>query len=268
MAERIHVKNAAMRILLFILFLILNIQNASAQISDRFGNDTEWMWEQQKDFARALTHSDREDLIRFASVSALTLLSKGFLDEYLNRITRSYRFPFSDTLFMIDRYYGDKFYTPAGVLLIYTGGLVTDNDFWRDAGRRSAGAYLSTGILTMLIKQLTGRSRPFRNEGPRHYRFWPSDRSGRSFPSGHTSTTFAVSTVMASRDDHVLWKTGWYSAAFLVGAARMYNDQHWFSDVLFGGFMGHAIGTFFSKNEKSNISHKNEPFMLYLTIPF
>ena len=59
-------------------------------------------------------------------------------------------------------------------------------------------------------------------------------------PSGHACVVFAWATVIGDSYD-IGYIT--YPAAFLCGLARIYNNAHWPSDVIIGGF----IGTFIAK---------------------
>lgn len=85
------------------------------------------------------------------------------------------------------------------------------------------------GASTHLVKQGVGRLRP--------------DQSGtNSFPSGHTASAF-----MAAEFLHQEYKetTPWiayagYFVATSTGALRMYNNKHWFSDVVAGAGFGIA----------------------------
>ncbi|WP_421941316.1 phosphatase PAP2 family protein [Pedobacter sp.] len=85
------------------------------------------------------------------------------------------------------------------------------------------------GLSTHLVKQGVGRMRP--------------DFSGiNSFPSGHTASAF-----MAAEFLHQEYKgvNPWisyagYFVATTTGALRMYNNKHWFSDVVAGAGFGIA----------------------------
>jgi len=62
-----------------------------------------------------------------------------------------------------------------------------------------------------------------------------------SFFSAHTSNIFTTATAFAT----CFKKTKWvpvlaYSAAGLVGICRIYNNEHWASDVLAGAACGFA----------------------------
>jgi membrane-associated phospholipid phosphatase len=70
---------------------------------------------------------------------------------------------------------------------------------------------------------------------------WRPDSSDRySFPSGHTATAFAGAEFLRLEynDVSVWYGIGGYAVAALTGYLRMYNDKHWFSDVLAGAGVG------------------------------
>ena len=61
---------------------------------------------------------------------------------------------------------------------------------------------------------------------------------GNSFPSGHTSNTFALATVAT-----LFFRRGWlmYIPAILVACSRVYVGSHWPSDVLVSAFIGTGV---------------------------
>jgi membrane-associated phospholipid phosphatase len=67
------------------------------------------------------------------------------------------------------------------------------------------------------------------------------DDTPYSFPSGHTSTTFATATVLQR---HFGWKVGVpaYGLAAYVGASRIQAKRHYLSDVAFGAALGIVAG--------------------------
>jgi hypothetical protein len=68
----------------------------------------------------------------------------------------------------------------------------------------------------------------------------PSGKSQSSFPSGHTAISFMAAEFLHQEYGQVsLWYTiAGYSMATATGFLRMYNDKHWFSDVLAGAGIG------------------------------
>ena len=85
---------------------------------------------------------------------------------------------------------------------------------------------LSQGI-TAAVKMSVGRDRP--------------DGTEFSFPSGHTSVTFASATVIQR---HFGWKAGIpaYGVAAYVAASRINEQRHFLSDVAFGAAIGIVTG--------------------------
>jgi membrane-associated phospholipid phosphatase len=88
-------------------------------------------------------------------------------------------------------------------------------------------AQIVNGILTQGIKYAARRTRP--------------NGSARSFPSGHTSATFATAAVM---QQHYGWKAAapFYALAGYVGTSRMVDHEHFASDVIFGVALGLVSG--------------------------
>jgi hypothetical protein len=83
------------------------------------------------------------------------------------------------------------------------------------------------GVLTQSLKFAVNRDRP---DGGHH-----------SFPSGHSSATFATATVIL-RDRGVLSSAPFFAAAALVPVARVRTLHHWVSDTVFGAALGIASG--------------------------
>ena len=124
--------------------------------------------------------------------------------------------------------YGSTGKTVAAGVVLWTlakwrdcGGLKTQSE----EGLRSISA---AALVVGPLKLATRRSRP--------------DGSGRlSFPSGHTATAFALSTVLARRHGPRIGLPA-YALAALVPAARIGARKHHFSDAVAGACIGTAAG--------------------------
>ena len=84
-----------------------------------------------------------------------------------------------------------------------------------------------TGVSVYSIKLLTGIERP-------------DGSAFTSFPSGHTATAFMCAEILNQeyKDDSILYGILGYTAAAATGYLRIYNDKHWFSDVVAGAGFG------------------------------
>ena len=127
--------------------------------------------------------------------------------------------------------YGD-IGVPAGLLI---GGIVTNDKQMRDNSLYVASSTAISYGVTLLLKHLVKRRRPF----VQNINIIPVYRAGStSFPSGHASTTFATATALSSAYPK------WYVIApsFLWAGAtsysRMYLGVHYPTDVASGAILG------------------------------
>ncbi|WP_408955122.1 phosphatase PAP2 family protein [Natroniella sp. ANB-PHB2] len=97
------------------------------------------------------------------------------------------------------------------------------------------------GVSVTVLKYAIGKSRP---PEPIEYKPWfsTSSASYRAFPSGHTTTAFALATTIANHYPDYKWYA--YGMATLVGVSRLYTDAHWASDVAAGAGLGYASAKF------------------------
>jgi membrane-associated phospholipid phosphatase len=141
-----------------------------------------------------------------------------------------------------------SFVTGTGLYLI---GRVDGNRRLQALGLHSVEAILLADILGGGIKVVAGRQRPYIDtRNPYNFQLWRGLRSDqyRSFPSGHTITAFAFASTVTRESQfwwpHATWFVGtvFYGGASLVGLSRMYNNQHWASDVMAGAAIGTLVG--------------------------
>ena len=119
----------------------------------------------------------------------------------------------------------------AGVL---AGGLISQNSKVTHAGLRLLFSAALAGAAAEGIK-FVGRERPLENASA-----WDFDpgHADAAFPSGHASLAFAMAASL-SDDIQRTWATvGLYGAATGVAAARVYQQEHWVSDVVGGAALG------------------------------
>jgi membrane-associated phospholipid phosphatase len=107
-------------------------------------------------------------------------------------------------------------------------------------GAAGLAAVIGSGIIVQVIKHLVGRARPRMTVPPWEYIGPSFDSDLHSFPSGHTTTSFALAAVLASRFPRQAWI--FYFIAALVGIGRVVGGSHYPSDVLAGAILGLAVG--------------------------
>lgn len=147
--------------------------------------------------------------------------------------------------------YGDPGVLVAGAALWISGRLSHDNSR-RLIGLRSVEAIVAGGVVTGALKSLAGRARPDQSPGDaRDFRLgrgFGSRGEYQSFPSGHATAAFAFASAVDAewarlRPGRPAWVPAvLYAAAALAGAARVYRDRHWASDVVMGSAVGFVAG--------------------------
>ena len=134
---------------------------------------------------------------------------------------------------------------------LYALGRGSRDGFVAQTGRELVRAVVVSGAITALVKGTVGRARPFAAPGDPDV-FSPghgfTNNSLGSFPSGHTSAAFATATVLARELDARHPGARWFLDALLFGGAtfvgysRVYEQQHWPSDVVAGAAVGAMTG--------------------------
>jgi membrane-associated phospholipid phosphatase len=140
-----------------------------------------------------------------------------------------------------------------GALITSTGlyalGLLTGHRRTQDLGLHTVEAIGLGMVEVEAIKISAGRARP--RVSPNNARnFQPFRGLGnddyKSFPSGHATIAFTFASAVASETQRWWPDSRWilgpilYSSAALTGVSRIYNNEHWASDVMAGA----ALGTF------------------------
>ena len=89
-------------------------------------------------------------------------------------------------------------------------------------------------LATNRAKHIIDRPRPDRD-------LWTDTPGGWGYPSGHTSSAFAVAMVVAALLP-ARWRWVPFALALVVGLARMYVGVHYPMDVIGGALIGLAAG--------------------------
>jgi hypothetical protein len=128
--------------------------------------------------------------------------------------------------------------------LIYSGGLIAGSERGRRAGVTGVEATLAAGAVTLAVKSVVGRERPDGNaEEPDDFKiFHGVNFDDASFPSGHTTTSFALAAAVTEEFPSAWVQVASYGTASMVGFSRVYQNKHWVSDVVAGALIGTAVG--------------------------
>src|SRR5690348_12124509 len=120
----------------------------------------------------------------------------------------------------------------------YLVGREKKNDRARETGLLSAEAIIDSVIVEGVLKGVTQRARPL--DGRERSEFFDG---GSSFPSGHSTQTWAVATVIAHEyRDRPAVQIAAYGVATAVSVARFTGHKHYLSDVVVGSALGWGVG--------------------------
>lgn len=116
------------------------------------------------------------------------------------------------------------------------GAIAFGDDRMQNVGLISLESIAGAAALSIGTKHLVGRARPSEELGP-----WAhtGNKSEASFPSNHATVAFAAVTPFAKAYD-APWL---YGLAAVSSMGRVAARQHWVSDVVGGGVLGYAVGS-------------------------
>jgi membrane-associated phospholipid phosphatase len=140
----------------------------------------------------------------------------------------------------------------------YLGGIIFHNDKAKETSLLCLESVALAEGITEGIKHLVGRTRPFGNKGAFHFDplKLPPPSSSLSFPSGHATTAFALTSVVAEQYHYLPLTIILYGCATAVALGRVNNNAHFLSDVFYGGVIGISVGRSLVKFNKNNISEE------------
>ncbi|MFW6026392.1 MAG: phosphatase PAP2 family protein [Candidatus Woesearchaeota archaeon] len=110
--------------------------------------------------------------------------------------------------------------------------LMPDNEFRKDTFK----SLLFTTAVTQGLKIAIGEKRP-RVDGTKDYKPFTQDTDYHAMPSGHATGSFTVATVLSKH--YPKYKKYFYTVSTLIAASRMYEDAHWFSNIVAGAGVGY-----------------------------
>lgn len=139
---------------------------------------------------------------------------------------------------------------------VYGGGIIGDSPRWKETGEMLGEALILADATTFVLKEAVGRARPFVKGDKGVFTPGQFKTDYDSLPSMHTSSSFAMASVMAATTESVPTKVLYYSAATFVGFSRIYQDKHWASDIVLSAAIGELCGRIVTSQhaEKSKLA--------------
>ncbi|TDT46637.1 membrane-associated phospholipid phosphatase [Maribacter spongiicola] len=135
------------------------------------------------------------------------------------------------------RDYGELYGSPENNYIatsgVYAVGLITKNEKLRRTGVLLISSATSAGLLQQVLKSVVGRARPLANLGKDTFDPFNSSRNFHSFPSGHALLAFTNAYAIGKQFKNPWVKAGIYTLGAIPGISRVWDGQHYLSDMVF-----------------------------------
>lgn len=181
------------------------------------------------------------------TLAAFSATSMGVLymnDQELNDWVQTSHSKFgNDVAKYVIEPWGSGLYSIPLLAAMYGYGKFSNNNRPAWVALQGAKAVVLASFITGGLKMAFHRHRPNESNNPYQYDGIAFSFDHLSLPSGHTALAFALATTLSCNYRDKPWVTVVaYSLATTVGLSRIYQKQHWASDVLAGALIGYVVG--------------------------
>lgn len=226
-----------------LFFLFLSFISCDAQTQNKY--TTRAFFNEGKDFAVNIKNWNSSDYIKLGFIAAGSFAVIQ-IDEHVRSFMMSDRGYYYSVPIEFGRYWGEPFPSIilASGLMMY--GNASGNAETKKLGFEIGQAFFYSVAATTILKVATGRARPYNDIGNKNfYPFSSINNDFLSFPSGHTTIAFSLSTVLSHRAKNDFIKIIAFAPAFMTAFSRVYQDYHWTSDVFLGACVGYFTAKYF-----------------------
>ncbi|HKR07772.1 MAG TPA: phosphatase PAP2 family protein [Gemmatimonadaceae bacterium] len=115
--------------------------------------------------------------------------------------------------------------------VFYAGSLVAHRASAESAAVKIAVAYAAADIVESVLKSIIGRQRPFVTGNSHRFHAFSGNGDWHSFPSAHVAHIAAIAEAVSMQTTSRSLAGLFDGLVGLVGWDRVYEDQHWTSDV-------------------------------------
>jgi membrane-associated phospholipid phosphatase len=235
------------RFKIFFLFVLIFVFDSSLIAQNhynfrQFTNET-------GDFLKLPVKWHSNDWLRLGLVTTGTILIMQVDEPIRNAVLRGDRSYSHSIPIEAGRIWGEGYTPPIIIGAFGLHGWLADNSSSKKISFEVLQATVYAEIVAGALKIATGRSRPYANKGAFSFhpfnifhKFTFSAIGLQSFPGGHNTVGWAMSTVLARNAHSTALKIVAYTPAALTFIARIYQDKHWTSDQFIGATIGFVVG--------------------------
>jgi membrane-associated phospholipid phosphatase len=116
--------------------------------------------------------------------------------------------------------------------ITYVGALLTHHETLAIGTLNTAAGYVASDLVESVLKPVVGRERPFVEGNSHRFRpFTANNGDWHSFPSAHVAHIAAIAAAVSEQTHSRPISAVGDVLVTLVAWDRVYEDQHWTSDV-------------------------------------
>src|SRR5256714_2062992 len=115
--------------------------------------------------------------------------------------------------------------------MFYAGSLLAHRASAESAAVKIAAAYAAADIVESALKPIIGRQRPYVTGNSHRFHGFSASGDWHSFPSAHIAHITAIAEAVSMQTTSRPLSSFFDALVGLIGWDRVYEDQHWTSDV-------------------------------------
>jgi membrane-associated phospholipid phosphatase len=117
------------------------------------------------------------------------------------------------------------------MVLTYGAALLTHHGSLANGTLNAAAAYVASDLVESVLKPVVGRERPHVEGNSHRFRPFTGNGDWHSFPSAHVAHITAIAEAISMQTHSTSLTALGSGIVALVAWDRVYEDQHWTSDV-------------------------------------
>jgi membrane-associated phospholipid phosphatase len=258
-------KNNTMNKSVFLLLALLTTQAGVCRAWDSAGAYGNELLSRTGSVLVSPLHMDAEDAYWTAGIAAGGLLVYSADGQIRHMMGRNHS-SLNDSLAKDFEKFGNGGYEMA-VLGVYGGAAyLTGKKDGPHVALLAVESFAAANAVGTIAKCVAGRARPYAGDGKDHFTPFTTKTADTSFPSGHTTSAFAVASVLASGGGSPVVGVAAYALATGTALQRMYADKHWASDVFTGAALGTAVGRWITAQDRAAAKKGNGTSAMILPV--
>ncbi|HEX3534596.1 MAG TPA: phosphatase PAP2 family protein [Gemmatimonadaceae bacterium] len=115
--------------------------------------------------------------------------------------------------------------------ITYVGAVLTDHQSLAVETLNTAAGFVAADLVESVLKPVVGRERPYAEGNSHRFRPFTANGDWHSFPSAHVAHITSIAAAISAQAHSTRISALTDVLVTLVGWDRVYEDQHWTSDV-------------------------------------